>query len=89
MIHECSEQEKKRRRLLIAAAAVLALWLIVLPEVADYPPVRRHIDRNRDRQVEADAMFYTEVGPVQGITIEHRDGRIVTGRLRMSSTPPK
>lgn len=75
---------KRRRVLWLVVAVMLVIWLVVLPRIARYPVVRRHIDHNLERQVEADAMFYTEVGPVRGVTIGHRRERVTIGRMRMA-----
>jgi hypothetical protein len=52
-------------RKLGSAAAALALiavvWLVVLPGIGRLPAVRRHSDAMRAGEIEASAMFYTEL----------------------------
>lgn len=53
-------------RLCLAVAVILLLWLIVLPWLADQPPVRRHIEFLEQRRIDPSAMFYTELETLPG-----------------------
>lgn len=56
--------DKRRTGLLRLAGICLmtaAIWLIVLPWVADFPPVARWLQWLDDHQVDPSAMYYTEV----------------------------
>lgn len=48
-------------RLAMGTAVILVLWLVVLPWLADLPPVRRHIEFLEQRRIDPSAMFYTEL----------------------------
>ncbi len=52
------------QRLVSSIAAVVlvaATWLIVLPWLADRPGIRRHVDHLHASDVNASAMFYSEL----------------------------
>lgn len=74
-------------RLAVACAAIALLWLAVLPMVGRQEAVRRHIDRNRARGIHPDAMFYTEVGAIDGVRVEYENGRAVFKPMRVGSPP--
>lgn len=51
-------------QLAVGLGAILAVWLVVLPRIADQPPIRRHIEFLEQRQIDPSAMFYTELEPM-------------------------
>ncbi len=85
--HSAPRPRRARWTLFVCILSTLIVWLGVLPRLGRQPSLRRHIERNRAGQIEPDAMFYTEVGPLEGISLEHRDGQIVVGRLPMAPGP--
>lgn len=74
-------------RLAAGCALIAILWLAVLPIVGRQEAVRRHIERNRARGIHPDAMFYTEVGAIDGIRVEYENGRPVFKPMRVGSPP--
>ena len=48
-------------RLASIALVTAAIWLIVLPRLAEFPPVARWLKRLDDHKVDPSAMYYTEV----------------------------
>jgi hypothetical protein len=48
-------------KLLAVAFALSVVWLYVLPYVAEFPSVKEHIELLERRNINAGAMFYTEV----------------------------
>lgn len=74
-------------RLAAGCLVILFLWLAVLPAVARQGAVRRHIERNRARGIHPDAMFYTEIGAIDGVRVEYENGRPVFKRMRVGSPP--
>jgi hypothetical protein len=72
-------------RLTIAVGLIATVWLGVLPQLARVPAIRQQIDRNADYKINADAMFYSEVGPVEGIRLRVVDGEIVREPILMGS----
>lgn len=48
-------------RLGIALGLVTLTWLVVLPRLADAPPVKRHIETMQAAGIDPSAMFYTEL----------------------------
>lgn len=50
-------------KLLLAAACVGWVWLIGLPWLGQWQPVRQHVDRLNTQRINASAMFYTELEP--------------------------
>lgn len=47
--------------LLLGFAAILWVWLVVLPGLGNWEVVREHVDRLDRENINAGAMFYTEV----------------------------
>lgn len=47
--------------LLLGFAAILWVWLVVLPGLGKWEVVREHVDRLDRENINAGAMFYTEV----------------------------
>jgi hypothetical protein len=37
------------------------VWLVGLPWLAKWPPVKQHLQRMQTAQIEVDAMFYSEL----------------------------
>lgn len=72
-------------RLTIAVGLIAVVWLGVLPHLASVPAIRQQIDRNADYKINADAMFYSEVGPIEGIRLRVVDGKIVREPILMGS----
>lgn len=74
--------------LIACVLTAVIVWLAILPRLGQQAAIRRHIERNRANRIEPDAMFYTEVGPLDGISLEHRHGEIIVGRLPMAPGTP-
>ncbi len=51
----------------LAVICVGAVWLAILPRLANWTPVREHIDRMQAAEIEVDAMFYSELSHVPGL----------------------
>ena len=51
----------------VAAILVCTIWLAILPHLANWRPVREHIDRMQAAEIEVDAMFYSELNHVPGL----------------------
>lgn len=47
--------------LLFHLSWICLLWGICLPRLANWPPIRKHIDEMGSSEVNVDAMFYTEL----------------------------
>ncbi len=45
----------------IAIVSMALFWLIVLPWIGQQAPVREHVDRLHAADINASAMFYTEL----------------------------
>lgn len=52
-------------KLFFAAGCVGWIWLIGLPWLGQWQPVREHVDRLNAQRINASAMFYTELEPAQ------------------------
>jgi hypothetical protein len=52
---------KRYRAGLLAATAVALVWLVVLPWVADQALIRQHVDALHAADINASAMFYSEL----------------------------
>ncbi|MCC9608691.1 hypothetical protein LOC68_09000 [Blastopirellula sp. JC732] len=50
-------------RLGLAVGLVAFTWLVVLPRLADAPPVKRHIQTMKAAGIDPSAMYYTELEP--------------------------
>ncbi len=74
--------------LTLAVGLVAIVWLGVLPQLAKVPAIRQQIDRNADYRINADAMFYSEVGPIEGIRLRVVDGQIVREPMLIGSDDP-
>ncbi len=48
-------------RLLLAFASIAAVWLLLLPSIAERPAMRVHLDRLEADGIDPSAMFYTEL----------------------------
>jgi hypothetical protein len=48
-------------RALAAVAVVAAIWLIALPWLAEQKPIRQHVDSLHAADINASAMFYSEL----------------------------
>ena len=72
-------------RLLVTTATLAFVWLVVLPRLATWGPVRQLIERNRREGINADAMFYTEIGEVEGIRLRQEAGTVVRQRFLVGS----
>lgn len=57
-------------RLTMALALIVLVWLVVLPALATFRPVRHWIDRNHDRRIDPSAMFYSELEIIEPIVRE-------------------
>jgi hypothetical protein len=69
--------------LLLAAGALAAIWLLLLPALLHLAPIRRHVDHLEARQIDASAMYYTELDP--GFLIDGR--RTGLQPVRLSQQP--
>lgn len=91
MAHHRNDQKASSLRGVVRLAAgcvvVVFLWLAVLPMVARQETVRRHIERNRARGIHPDAMFYTEIGTIDGVRLEYENGQSVFKKMRVGSSP--
>lgn len=58
-----SPRSHSRRWLSAAAtlAAVALIWLVILPWLAEQPPIRQHVDSLHAADINASAMFYSEL----------------------------
>ena len=59
------------RQLGFAVLVIALLWLVILPRVAQWPPVRSRIERNEAAGIDPSAMFYSELEH-----LEYRDGML-------------
>jgi hypothetical protein len=61
--------ERSTRRLIAIAITASLVWLVVLPWIARWEVVERHLQLLEERQIDASAMFYTELEarPAQAI----------------------
>jgi hypothetical protein len=48
-------------RLAVCLVAIAAIWLVVLPSLAQVPAIRQTIDRHESHGVDPSAKFYSEV----------------------------
>ena len=48
-------------KLAVCSGALAGVWLFVLPWMATIPPVAEHISRMEQKNINVDAMFYTEL----------------------------
>jgi hypothetical protein len=46
-------------------------WLVLFPWLAELPAIQSHIHRNQRLGIDPTAMFYTEVGQLNGIHVDH------------------
>jgi hypothetical protein len=58
---------KKWMQLAGASLAIGLVWLVLLPRLSDWSPVRRHIETMRAADIQVDAMFYSELSHVPGL----------------------
>lgn len=63
------------QRLVMATATIAAVWLIVLPWIGRHETVRDHITFLDDREIDASAMFYTELDAMEPILKKFRHRR--------------
>lgn len=54
-------------KLTIGLSLLAATWLVVLPMLSRWQPVRDHIDRMQAAEIQVDAMFYSELNYVPGL----------------------
>ncbi len=66
----------------ITILVIGTIWLDLLPRLSNFQPIRRHIDRNRHQGIDPAAMFYTEVGEVNGFHV-----RTVAGQIEATKVP--
>ncbi|MFN7734341.1 MAG: hypothetical protein ACK5OB_20780 [Pirellula sp.] len=50
-------------KFLLAAGCIGWIWLVGLPWLGQWQPVRQHVDRLNTQRINASAMFYTELEP--------------------------
>lgn len=46
-------------------------WLVLFPWLTEMPAIKSHIRRNQLLGIDPTAMFYTEVGQLNGIHVDH------------------
>lgn len=63
------------QRLVIASVTIAAVWLIVLPWIGTHETVRDHIQFLGDRDIDASAMYYTELDAMEPILKKFRHRR--------------
>lgn len=61
--------------LIAFVAATAIVWLAVLPQVGELPPVRTMIDRNNALGIDPSAKFYSELPAMPRIVDQVRDAR--------------
>lgn len=69
--------------LAVGCAVILFLWLLVLPALGRQSSVRRHIEHNRAEGIHPDALFYTEMGTIDGVQLVYVDGKPTAQPIRM------
>ncbi len=47
--------------LALCALSIASVWMLVLPRVANIGPIKQHIETMQEKNIEVDAMFYTEL----------------------------
>lgn len=62
-------------KLVLGVAILAIIWLVVLPRVSHFPAIRQHIQRNERAGINPDAMFYSELGDVQGLRLHWNHGQ--------------
>jgi hypothetical protein len=65
-------------KFLLAAGCVGWVWLIGLPWLGQWQPIRQHVDRLNAQRINASAMFYTELEPMlidESDCVYSEDGR--------------
>jgi hypothetical protein len=55
-----TDSNTRWQRFLIAVGLLAAIWLWVLPQLADWPVIARHIARDERLGINPAAKFYTE-----------------------------
>ena len=77
-------------RLGAVVITISVIWSVVLPRIAAWPQFQARVDRHRALGINVDAMFYTELGPVEGIELVtiQQDGKsvVVKRRFTLGST---
>ncbi|UUO04725.1 hypothetical protein M4951_15165 [Blastopirellula sp. J2-11] len=58
-----ADRRRRWTRLLIAVGIVAVVWLVILPQIAETPPVKRHIEKMQAAGIDPSAMFYSELEP--------------------------
>jgi len=56
-----SQQFRGILRLLASIGVVLIIWMGILPQVAQLEPVQTHLRQLENRNIDAGAMFYSEL----------------------------
>lgn len=69
--------------LVLGCLAIVLLWMVVLPLLGKQAALRRHIERNRAAGIHPDAMFYTEVGAIDGVQLVYEHGQPTGRSIRM------
>lgn len=54
-------------QLALASLAIGLVWLVLLPRLSTWSPVRQHIETMRAADIQVDAMFYSELSHVPGL----------------------
>ena len=53
--------------LLVATSAIAAMWLLILPWIAEQPAMERHLNWLNQRGIDPSAMYYTELDAMEPI----------------------
>ena len=86
MLFQMPLNDRDRRgalRFAVGCAAIAFLWLLVLPALGRQSSVRRHIERTRAQGIHPDALFYTEMGAIDGVQLVYVDGKPTGQPIRM------
>ncbi|GEM_PF-4012507 len=67
-------------------AVMGAVWLGVLPQLATWPPVQSHIELMREHDIDAGAMFYSELKPGVIPDQQHVDAMLASRRRPENSS---
>ena len=61
------DRNDRRLRLALAVAAAGVIWLVILPRVGSWGPVREFVRGNEAAGINPSAVYYTEVEAMGGI----------------------
>jgi hypothetical protein len=70
-LRTAKENRQGRMRLAYCIGAGLVCWLVIFPWLTTWPAINSHIERNQLSGIDPAAMFYTEVGSINGLRVDH------------------